>query len=274
MSGAARPGTHRADLRGARYALHGEWTKTRTAGGTIWLLLAVIAATVAVAAAVAAATRCPAAACGQDPAKVSLSGIDLGEAVVTILAVLAIGGEYGTGMILATLTAVPRRITMLAAKAAILTGSLLVTATIAVLGSVLAGRLLLPGNGFTAAHGYQFLSLADGPYLRAAVGSVLYLVLIGLLALGIATAIRDSAVAVGVVLGLLYLFPVLEAAVSSPGWHRHLEQISPMTAGLAVQATTSLASSPISPWAGLGVLAIWAAGAMLVGALVLRLRDA
>jgi hypothetical protein len=93
-------------------------------------------------------------------------------------------------------------------------------------------------------------------------------------ALGIATAIRDSAVAVGVVLGLLYLFPVLEAAVSSSSWHRHLEQISPMTAGLAVQATSSLASSPISPWAGLGVLAAWAAGALLVGALVLRLRDA
>ena len=76
------------------------------------------------------------------------------------------------------------------------------------------------------------------------------------------------------VLGLLYLFPVLEAAVSSSSWHRHLEQISPMTAGLAVQATSSLASSPISPWAGLGVLAAWAAGALLVGALVLRLRDA
>lgn len=265
--------------RGTRYAkrghtLHAEWTKARTAGGTFWLLLGVIVATVTLSAVVSAATKCSSAACGQDPAKVSLAGLYLGQAVVAITAVLAIGGEYGTGMILATLTAVPRRITMLAAKAAILTGSLLVTATIAVLGSVLAGRLLLPGNGFTAAHGYQFLSLADGPYLRAAVGSVLYLVLIGLLALGIATAIRDSAVAVGVVLGLLYLFPVLEAAVSSPGWHRHLEQISPMTAGLAVQATTSLASSPISPWAGLGVLATWAAGAMLVGALVLRLRDA
>lgn len=264
---------------GTRYAktghtLHAEWTKARTAGGTFWLLLGVIVATVALGAVVSAATKCSSATCGQDPAKVSLAGLYLGQAVVAITAVLAIGGEYGTGMILVTLTAVPGRSAMLAAKAAILTGSLLVAATIAVLGSVLAGRLLLPGNGFTTAHGYQLLSLTDGPYPRAAVGSVLYLVLIGLLGLGIATAIRDSAVAVGVVLGLLYLFPVLEAAVSSSSWHRHLEQISPMTAGLAVQATSSLASSPISPWAGLGVLAAWAAGALLVGALVLRLRDA
>jgi ABC-2 type transport system permease protein len=257
-----------------RHALHAEWTKARTAGGTIWLLLAVIAATVAVGSAVATATRCPAAGCGQDPAKVSLAGIDLGQAVVAILAVLAISGEYGTGMILLTLTAIPRRTTMLAAKAAILTGLVMVAGTVAVLGSLLAGRLMLPSRGFIPAHGYPLLSLADGPYLRAAAGSVLYLSLVGLLGLGIATAIRDSAVAIGAVLGLLYLFPIAAAAVANPHWERHLEQIAPMSAGLAIQATTGLRGMPISPWAGLGVLAAWAAGAMLAGGLLLRLRDA
>ena len=62
---------------------------------------------------------CPASGCGQDPAKISLTGIDLGQAVVAILAVLAISGEYSTGMIRTTLTAMPRRITVLAAKAAV-----------------------------------------------------------------------------------------------------------------------------------------------------------
>jgi ABC-2 type transport system permease protein len=273
MSRAPVRGARRADPQYAGHALHAEWTKARTAGGTIWLLLAIIAATVAVGGAVATATRCPAAGCGQDPAKISFSGIDLGQAVVAILAVLAISGEYGTGMILLTLTAIPRRTTMLAAKAAILTGLVMAAGTVAVLGSLLAGRLILPGHGFIPAHGYP-LSLADGPYLRAAAGSVLYLVLVGLLGLGIATAIRDSAVAIGVVLGLLYLFPVAAAAVANPHWQRHLEQIAPMSAGLAIQATTGLHGMPISPWAGLGVLAAWAAGAMLAGGLLLRLRDA
>jgi len=81
-------------------------------------------------------------------------------------------------------------------------------------------------------------------------------------------------VAIGVVLGLLYLFPVVAAAVSNPHWQRHLEQIAPMSAGLAIQATTGLSGMPISPWAGLGVLAAWAAGAMLAGGLLLRFRDA
>ncbi len=146
--------------------------------------------------------------------------------------------------------------------------------TIAVLACLLAGRLILPGHGFTPARGYPLLSLGDGPVLRAAAGSVLYLALIALLSLGAATAIRDSAAAIGVVLGLLYLFPVVAELVTDPHWRRHLKQIGPMTAGLAIQATINLPSLPIGPWAGLGVLAAWAAAALLAGGLLLRLRDA
>ena len=104
-------------------------------------------------------------------------------------------------------------------------------------------------------------------------GSVVYLVLVALLSLGVATAIRDTAVSIGAVLALLYLPPILAQAVSDP-LRRHLEQIAPMTAGLAIQATTNLRSLPIAPWAGLGVLAAWAAGALLLGGTLLRLRDA
>jgi ABC-2 type transport system permease protein len=143
-----------------------------------------------------------------------------------------------------------------------------------VAGSLLAGRLILPGHGFTPAHGFALLSPGTPSVLRAAAGSVLYLALIALLGLGTATIVRDSAVAVGIVLALLYLFPIVANVVGNAQWHRHLEQIGPMTAGLAIQATTDLRSLPISPWAGLGVLAAWAAGAMLVGGLLLRLRDA
>lgn len=85
---------------------------------------------------------------------------------------------------------------------------------------------------------------------------------------------RESATAIGVVLGLLYIFPILAAVVGNPSWDRHVEQLGPMTAGLAIQATTNLRSVLISPWAGLGVLAAWAFGALLAGGLVFRLGDA
>jgi ABC-2 type transport system permease protein len=255
-------------------ALHAEWTKLRTVPGTSWLLLAIVATTAALGAVADAAARCPSAGCQLDPARTSLTGIYLSQAVVAILAVLAISGEYGSGMIRVTFTAMPRRAAVLAAKAVTVTGLALAAGTVAVLGSVLAGRLILPGHGFTAAHGYPPLSLGDGPVLRAAAGSALYLALIALLSLGVAAAVRDSAVAIGVVLGLLYLLPIIATVVGAPGWHRHLEQLAPMTAGLTIQATTGLRSLPLSPWAGLGVLAAWTAAALLVGGLVLRLRDA
>jgi ABC-2 type transport system permease protein len=258
---------------GMRDALHAEATKLRTTPGAAWLALATIVLTAGVGAAVAAASTYGAGT-SQDLAKLSLTGIDLGQAVIAILAATAISNEYGTGMIATTLTAIPRRCTMLAAKAGVITAVALVAGTVAVLASVLAGRLLLPGNGFTTAHGYALLSLGDGPTLRAAAGSVLYLALIALLSLGVAATVRDSATAIGLVLALLYLFPIIASAVPDPDWQRHLYQIGPMQAGLAIQNTTNLHSLPISPWAGPGVLAAWAAATMLAGALSLRLRDA
>jgi ABC-2 type transport system permease protein len=257
-----------------RQAVHSEWTKLRTLPGTGWLLLGCMALTVALSATAAAAVKCGSTGCGLDSGKVSLAGIVLGQAVVVILAVLAMSGEYSTGMFRTTLAAIPHRITVLAAKAAVLSGLVLAAGTIAVLVSLLAGWLILPGQGFTPAHGYAPLSLADGPVLRAAAGSVLYLSLIGLLSLGVATAVRDSAVAIGVVLALLYLLPIFAQVISDPGWQQRLQQIGPMTAGLAIQATIGLSSLPISPWAGLGVLAAWAAAALMVGGLLLWLRDA
>ena len=134
-----RPVARPLDLTGIRDALHAEWTKLRTVTGPAWLLIATVAATVAVSAAATAAVRCPAGiACPVDTAKLSLTGIQLGQAVVAILAVLVISGEYSTGMIRTTLTAMPRRVTVLGAKAAILSGLVLAAGGIAVLGDHLA----------------------------------------------------------------------------------------------------------------------------------------
>ena len=221
-----------------------------------------------------AAATCPSGGCQADPAKLSLTGVQAGQGIVVIIAVLAVSGEYSTGMIRVTLTAMPRRLTVLAAKAALVAGLVLAVSAVAILACVLAGRLILPGHGFTLAHGYPPLSLGAGPVLRAASGSVLYLALIALLSLGVATAVRESAVAIGLILGLLYLFPIVTSVVTNQHWQRHLEQIGPMTAGLSIQATTNLGSLPLTPWQGLGVLALWAAGALTVGALIFRFRDA
>jgi ABC-2 type transport system permease protein len=154
----------------------------------------------------------------------------------------------------------------------VLTAPVLIASALAVAGSALAGLLILPGRGFTPAHGYA--SLTAGTDLRAAAGAVVYLTLIALLSLGVAAAVRDSAAAIGLVLGVLYLFPIVASLVSDATLARRLQQIGPMSAGLDVQAMIGVNSLSLTPWQGLGVVAIWTAGALLLGALVLKSRDA
>jgi len=254
-------------------AVHAEWTKLRTVPSSAWLLIALVALTAGASAMTTAIVKCPAS-CSADTTKLSLTGILLGQAAVVGLAVLVVTAEYSTGMIRVTLAATPRRSVMLAAKAAVVTGAVLAAGAIAVLGSLLAGRLMLPGNGFTAANHATALSLFDGTTLRAAAGSVLYLVLIGLLSLGAATAMRDSAASAAVLLGILYVIPVISDVALGPTWQHRIERWAPADAGLAIQATKNIAKLPIGPWPGLGVLGLWAAAALLIGWLVLRLRDA
>ncbi|HSR86887.1 MAG TPA: ABC transporter permease, partial [Streptosporangiaceae bacterium] len=191
-----------------RDAVHAEWTKLRTVPSTGWLLIAVIALTVGASAMATAIVKCPGT-CDADTTKLSLTGIMLGQAAVAALAVVVVTGEYGTGMIRVSLAAMPRRSVLLAAKAVVVTTVVLAAGTVSVLGSVLAGRLLLPGNGFNAHNGFAALSILHGPTLRAAAGSVLYLILIGLFTLGLSTALRDSGLATAIVLCVLYVIPLV-----------------------------------------------------------------
>ena len=157
-------------------ALHAEWTKLRTVPGPAGLLLATVAVTVALSALVVAVTRCPAgAACQVDTARLSLTGIQLGQAAAAILAVGVLSAEYGTGMIRVTLAAMPRRITLLAAKAVLVTGLVLAAGSLGVAGGCWPGWLILPGHGFTAARGFPPLSLRRRAGAAGRRGSVLYL---------------------------------------------------------------------------------------------------
>jgi ABC-2 type transport system permease protein len=248
-------------------ALRAEWTKLRTSPSTTWILLATVVLTTGLSTLVAGTIHTSGNPL-EDPTKLSLTGVDLGQSIVAVLGVLVISEEYGSRMIRTTLAAVPRRQMMLAAKAVNLIVLSTVAGVLCVAGSLLGGRLLLSHAGL----GPAVISLGNAATLRAAIGSVIYLVLVALLALGIATAVRETAVSIGEVLALLYLFPILAGTVQG-SWHRHLEQIGPMTAGMSIQSTTGLGSLPISPWAGLGVLAAWSAGALLIGGYAIQVRN-
>lgn len=249
-------------------AWRAEWTKTCALASTGWLLTATIALGVALSAAVCAIASHQSSA-HQDPVKLALTGIQLAQAVLAVWAVRAVCGEYRTGMIRTTLTAIPQRPRLLAAKTAVIGVLALAAGAVTVTGALLVGRALLDTHRFGAVHHRPF-NLGASTTLRAALGSVVYLALISLLGTGVALALRDAAAAAATTLGLLYLFPLAAQVAGNPDWQRLLERVGPTTAGLSIQATADLSTLPVSPWTGLAVLAAWTGLALLVGGIRLQ----
>lgn len=266
-------------MKGVR-ALRAEWTKLVTVPGQLWTLAAVAALMTAVGALVGAAQDppncpphgpCPA----PDTTALALSGVYLAQLAALMVAVALVCAEYPR-MIRVTLAAHPGRTGVLAAKAAVTLAAVLGAGAAGVAGSLLAGRAVLAARGFTAAGGHPTAALSDPALQRAALGTLLYLLLVTLMATGLAAVLRHQAAAAGTVAGLLYGPYVLTLVVPMSTRALHdVQRASPMTAGLAVQAShPGTGTAPLGPWAGLGVLAAYAAAALVLGWTVLRHRDA
>jgi ABC-2 type transport system permease protein len=255
-------------------ALRAEWTKFRTVPAA-WLPLVAAALTVIVAAAVTAAVDPAAAPCSGrcDLVELSLSGVRLGQIAVVAHATLVMTAEYDTGSIVTTLLAVPRRHQVLAAKAAVVATTAMGGGLLGAGASLVIGRIQLTDGDPAAAQSYQSLALTDAATLRAAAGSVLYLALVALATLGVATILRSTTGALTAVLGLLYVLPLAALVVPSETWQQAISRYAPMSAGLAIQAADAQPGR-LGPWAGLGLLAAYAGAALLGGGALLAHRDA
>lgn len=257
-------------------SLHAEWTKLRTLPSTGWLMLLAVLGTAGVGLAITGSLKYSH--CGEpctlDTTKLTLAGVRLGQVGIVVLAVLAVTAEFSTRTIQPTLAAVPRRFLVVLGKLGVLAILGVATGVLAVAGSLAAGRAMLPRNGFTAAHGFPVLSLADDLTRRAAVGTTLYIGLLSLLGAGLGLLLRDTAGAVTAALALLYGSPVVAMFVNDPRWQHRIHRFSPMDAGLAIQATRNLAAEHIGPWAGLGVLSLYTVAAVIAGLIVFQVRDA
>jgi ABC-2 type transport system permease protein len=236
-------------------ALSAEWRKLRTVPDVTVLLAVTIVLTVGVSWVSAAVGG------GADPAHAALLGVQVGQATAAVLGVQVMAGEFGTGLMGVTLLAIPRRGRMLAAKVAWVAALVGGAAVVAVLGSLTIGRSLLSFP-------------LEGAVVRAVVLSILHLVLVALLGLGVGALARSAAGAVGMVLGLLYLLPVLMPMFPDPDMQRALYRLTPATAVQSLQSTVDVSGLPLSPWAALGVVALWSAAALALGAAALIRRDA
>jgi ABC-type transport system involved in multi-copper enzyme maturation permease subunit len=238
-----------------------EWTKLRSVRSTWWTLLATALLTVGVAAMVAEFTVARPPHNPPDPVALSLTGVQLAQLAVGVLGVLLITGEYATGTIRATLTAVPRRLPILWGKAAVAGLAVFVVGLPLAMASFLVGQKVLGGSGLAATPGA----------LRAIVGSALYLTLIGLLGLALGTLLRSTAGAIAALFGVLFGLPLL-AGFLPEHTAEHVMKYLPGPAGTVV---TNAYPDPASvgPWSGLALLAGYVALALVLAAWRLRATD-
>ncbi|MFG2133416.1 ABC transporter permease [Streptomyces sp. NPDC048751] len=236
-------------------ALHSEWIKIRTLRSLCGALLAVFAATTAFSALAGVSdTSDP----GFDPLFMALSGIVPGQIAAVSFGATAVASEFHGGALRLTLAATPHRGRWFAAKAT----AIAVPALVVGLATTLAALVVARAGLGEAANG-----LTVGEQVRGVVGGGVYLMLMALLAAGLAALLRSGTAT----LSLLIPFTLVVSFVIGDATGT-VADFLPDKAGQVVLYETH--DGPLGPWTGLAVTALWTALALLAGGWSLRRRDA
>jgi ABC-2 type transport system permease protein len=182
-----------------------------------------------------------------------------------VLGVLVITAEYSTGMIRSSLAATPRRVPVLIAKALVFGLLAFVVVEIACCLAFVLGQQALSSTHIQA-------SLSTHNAVRAFVGAGSYLTLIGLLGVGLGFVLRNTAAAIATLFGVVLVLPLLTQALPSP-YENDIAKYLPLNAGTQVMSVRFPDPTQLSPWAGIGVTALYALAALIIGAAVLKRRD-
>jgi ABC-2 type transport system permease protein len=258
------------------HLLVSEWTKIRSVRSTVWTLILFVVITIGFTALFSWLTvsnwNGPHAASRDgrvitDPVGFILgAGLGLGQLTLCVLGVLVITTEYSTGVIRASLLAVPQRLWMLTAKCVVFAVLLLVISEIVAFGSFFIGSAIL--------HSHVPVSLSDHNVTRAVLGAGLYLTVLGLFSLGIGGIIRHTAGAVTTAIGVVFVLPILSGLLPN-SWGAHVNGYLPEQAGTLIgQAHPPSGGNVLSAWQGFGVFCLWTVVLLAIAAYMLKQRDA
>jgi ABC-2 type transport system permease protein len=252
-----------------------EWTKLRTLRSTRYTLFAGVALTIvfAVIPAVVNASRWSRMSvidkAGFHALETSLIGVSFAQLAFGVLGVIIISGEYSTGMIRSSFTAVPKRLPVLWAKAGVFGLVTLVLAVPSTLVAFFAAQSILRGHSF---NGHDIaVSFSDPGVARAVLGGALYLTISGLFGLGLGAILRNTAAGISAFAGILFVLPPLMNVLPS-SWNNAISPYLPSNAGSAIMQTGT-PDHTLAPWTGLGVFAAYTAVAIAIAAIQLRRRD-
>jgi ABC-2 type transport system permease protein len=266
--------THTGRVTQMRVALS-EWTKLRTLRSTRYALLAGVAMTIgfAIIPALVNASRWSSMSLAEratfNPLETSLIGVAIAQLAFGVLGVLIIGGEYSTGMIRSTFTAVPKRLPVLWAKAGVYGIVTFVLALPSTLIAFFAAQAILKGH---SVNGHDIaLSFSDPGVARAVIGGALYLTAVGLFGLGLGAILRNTAGGISTLAGILFVIPPLMNVLPA-SWNNAISPYLPSNAGQAIMQIGS-PEHTLAPWTGFGVFVAYVAVTIATAAILLRRRD-
>ena len=241
-----------------RALLRSEWTKLRSLRSTWWCASVYVVVVLAFGWLGAAVTDLVPSA---DLAVASsLIGFGFGQLVLVVLGVLVGATEFATGSAAASFAAVPRRTRLLLAKTTVVAVFTALLSVVLAVGCFAAARVLI-----AVPRGLRF---TDAEVLRPLGLQVAAAALVVVLSVALGSMVRSTAGGAGLGLALVLVVPPLLAADG----RRITETISDALPGLRVGEDAFLAGVPDGS-AGLAVVAAWAVGAWLLGALLLERRD-
>jgi hypothetical protein len=202
---------------------------------------------------------------GFHPLEVNLAGVQIAQLAIGVLGVLIITAEYSTGMIRASLAAVPRRLGVLWGKAGVYGATTLVLMVPATVVAFVLGEAILSGGS-----GVPHLGFGDAGVARAVIGAGLYLTVVGLFGLGLGAIVRNTAGGIATFAAIMFVLPPLMNVLPS-SWNTAASPYLPMAAGQSIMAVT--AGNHLAPWAGFGLFCGYTAATLAIAAVLLRRRD-
>lgn len=272
--------------------IRSEWIKLRSIRSTWWTYAALVVITVGIGTQMSSSTSFAWLEEGMPQPGIQAAGVipitastDINILVMSVLGVLVIAGEYNTGMIRSSFTAVPRRVPAFLAKALVLAVVTFVVGAVAVAITIPISLGVLVGNGVD-------VRLDDPDYWRGMIGSVCYLVLVGLIGFGIGAIVRNIVAGIAIAVGFVLVLPIALGFVSGglgpQIWLQNATMLLPFNLGRALYTHpgyddfASLGAGAerveglweLEPWQGALGLVTWVVVLFTVAIIALRRRDA
>lgn len=247
-----------------------EWTKFRSLRSTVWTLLTAVVLSIGIGALFSAvsasqySTFSAADKASFDPVSTSLNGMVFAQLAIGVLGVLLISGEYSTGMIRSSLTAVPRRLPVLWAKLGVFAGVVFSVILVTSFVSFFLGQALLNSH-------HLGVSISAPGALRDVIGAALYATVAGMIGMALGGLLRNTAAGISTFVAVFFVIPPLTDLLPS-SWSSHFVQYLPSNAGEVLFGGGRGLAHPLAPWTGFGLLCAYAA--VMIGLAAWRLRRA